>query len=117
MQELGTELRGLATAVLSGMTMVCAYVCIRNLRKVFRHSRILVNVEDAVYWICMAWYLFEQIYHVSNGVIRWYFVVGIIVGAAVFYTVEKRIRKQGKQIRQKKKKNSLKTIEIDYKKR
>ena len=73
MQELGTELRGLATAVLSGMT-------------------ILVNVEDAVYWICMAWYLFEQIYHVSNGVIRWYFVVGIIVGAAVFYTVEKRIR-------------------------
>ena len=54
--------------------------------------QILVNVEDAVYWICMAWYLFEQIYHVSNGVIRWYFVVGIIVGAAVFYTVEKRIR-------------------------
>ena len=36
--------------------------------------------------------LYEQIYHVSNGVIRWYFVVGIIVGAAVFYTVEKRIR-------------------------
>ena len=25
MQELGTELRGLVTAVLSGMTMVCAY--------------------------------------------------------------------------------------------
>ena len=49
MQGLGTELRGLATAVLSGMTMVCAYVCIRNLRKVFRHSRILVNVEDAVW--------------------------------------------------------------------
>ena len=92
MQELGTESSGLVTAVLSGMTMVCAYACIRNLRKVFRHSRILVNVEDAVYWICMAWYLFEQIYHVSNGVIRWYFVVGIIVGAAVFYTVEKRIR-------------------------
>ena len=87
MQGLGTELRGLATAVLSGMTMVCAYVCIRNLRKVFRHSRILLNVEDAV-----AWYLFEQMYHVTNGVIRWYFVVGIIVGAAVFYTVEKRIR-------------------------
>lgn len=117
MQELGTELRGLETAVLSGMTMVCAYVCIRNLRKVFRHSRILVNVEDAVYWICMAWYLFEQIYHVSNGVIRWYFVVGIIVGAAVFLYSRKKDPKQGKQIRQKKKKNSLKTIEIDYKKR
>ena len=92
MQELGTELRGLATAVLSGMTMVCAYVCIRNLRKVFRHSRILVNVEDAVYWIWWAWYLFEQVFHLGYGVIRWYFVVGIIVGAAVFYTVEKRIR-------------------------
>lgn len=92
MQGLGTELRGFATAVLSGMTMVCAYACIRRLRKVFRHSRVLVNVEDAVYWICMAWYLFDQIYHVSNGVIRWYFVTGIAVGAVVFCTVEKRIR-------------------------
>ena len=101
MQELGTELRGLATAVLSGMTMVCAYVCIRNLRKVFRHSRILVNVEDAVYWICMAWYLFEQIYRGS---------------CCILYS-RKKDPKQGKQIRQKKKKNSLKTIEIDYKKR
>ncbi len=92
MQGLGTELRGFVTAVFSGMTVVCAYACIRRLRRVFRHSRMLVNVEDAIYWICMAGYLFDQIYHVSNGVIRWYFVAGIIVGAVVFYTVEKRIR-------------------------
>ena len=40
MQELGTELRGLATAVLSGMTMVCAYVCIRNLRGIPKFQNI-----------------------------------------------------------------------------
>ena len=115
MQELGTELRGLVTAVLSGMTMVCAYACIRNLRKVFRHSRILVNVEDAVYWICMAWYLFEQIYHVSNGVVV--FCGWNYCGSCCILYSRKKDPKQGKQIRQKKKKNSLKTIEIDYKKR
>ena len=92
MQGLGMEVRGLVAAALSGMTGACAYACLRQLRRVFRHFRMLVEVEDALYWICMAWYLFDQIYHVSNGVIRWYFVVGIIVGAAAFYTVEKRIR-------------------------
>ena len=86
------EVRGLVAATLSGMTGACAYACLRRLRRVFRHSKTLVEAEDAVYWICMALYLFKQIYYVSNGVIRWYFVVGIIVGATVFCTVEKRIR-------------------------
>lgn len=92
MQGLGMEVRGFVAAILSGMTGACAYACIRRLRKVFRHSRMLVEIEDAVYWICMALYLFDQIYYVNNGVIRWYFVVGIIVGAIVFGTVERRIR-------------------------
>ena len=94
MQGLEMELKGFVAAVLSGMTAVCAYVCVRKIRKVFKHSRMMIDMEDAVYWICMALYLFDQIYHMSNGVIRWYFVTGVVAGAIVFCLIEKRIQKK-----------------------
>lgn len=75
------------TALLTGMIVGCAYMCIRKLRRVIRHSLTAVAVEDGLYWICTAIYIFVQIYLTSSGSIRWYFVIGTALGLLVFLLI------------------------------
>lgn len=117
MTGLGTELRGLVASVLSGMTAACAYACIHNLRKVIRHTKRAVDIEDAGYCIWVALYLFGQLYDISSGVIRWYVVLGVASGITVFCMAGRCIRKRVNTYVRKREKNSPKTIEIDHKKR
>ena len=57
-----------------------------------------IEIEDFLYWIATAIYLFVQIYHTSNGSIRWYFVLGVVLGVAVSTFLWKRIEKMLKKI-------------------
>ncbi|MCI8293227.1 MAG: hypothetical protein HFH53_06800 [Hespellia sp.] len=67
-------------ACLSGGIVVFAYEIIKVFRRLIRHSDIAVNIEDFFYWIFMSVYLFDQMYCTTYGVIRWYFVLGVVLG-------------------------------------
>ena len=59
-------------------------------------------LEDIVYWIGMGFYLFLKLYHVTNGTIRWYFIIGTLVGARITHQTigkfaKKYIAKRGKR--------------------
>lgn len=98
-------------AVLSGMTLYCVYTCIRLLRRIIHHTLSAIAAEDFLFWIGMALYLFVQIYHTSNGSIRWYFVLGVVLGGIFFHQMSKFILKIRKKMYGKKKKHSEKSIE------
>lgn len=85
----GLKIEGMAflTAVLTGMIVVCGYTCIRKLRRVIPHSDIMTSIEDVVYWLVTAVYVFVQIFYTSSGSIRWYFVAGVVIGGAVFFRI------------------------------
>lgn len=103
MQGLRTEMIAFLTAFLTGMIVACAYLCIRKLRRVIRHSLTAIAVEDGVYWIGTAVYIFVQIYFTSSGSIRWYFVIGTVLGLLVFLLFGKLFRKIGAGLYKKKK--------------
>ena len=84
MQGLRTEMIAFLTAFLTGMIAACAYLCVRKLRRVIRHSLTAVAVEDGLYWTGTSVYIFVQIYSTSSGSIRWYFVIGAGLGLIVF---------------------------------
>lgn len=117
MQGLRAEIVSFLAAFLTGMTAVCIYWCIRKLRRVIRHSLTAVAVEDAVYWIGMAVYVFVQIYYTSSGSIRWYFVIGVLLGVLSFLLLGRLLQKIGRRLSGKREKKSGKTIEIREKKR
>lgn len=117
MQGLKAEIIAFLAAFLSGMTVACAYVCIRKLRRVIRHSPAAVAAEDAAYWVGAAIYLFMQIYSTGNGDIRWYFVVGALLGLAAFLLCGRLFRKIGMACMKKRNEKSGKTIEIQGKTR
>lgn len=117
MQGLDAEAAGFLTAVLSGMTAICAYRCMTRLREVFAHPGWLVEMEDGIYWLGTGIYFFGQIYRTNSGVIRWYFLLGAGAGVFLFRWMEEKRKKWCARRIVKRRKNSAKTIEIKSEKR
>ncbi len=97
MPEIREEVLIFFQAILAGMIVRFAYRGLHCLREIVRHSLFMIEAEDILFWIATAFYLFVQIYHTSDGSIRWYFVLGIVLGAAVssgfIWWIEKRAKK------------------------
>lgn len=108
MLGLREEAAAFLTAILAGMISSCGYLCLRKLRRVIGHSLAVIAIEDGLYWLCTAIYLFTQIYQTSSGSIRWYFVAGVFAGAAGVSLLDrlwrKKILRKHKKVKEKDKK-------------
>ena len=67
-------------AVVSGAIVRLVYQCIRCFRRIVSHTLAAIGAEDLIFWLGSAVYLFVQIYHTSDGSIRWYFLLGVVLG-------------------------------------
>lgn len=72
-------------AVFTGMILFALYDVLRVFRRVFIHGIVLVSVEDVMYWIFCAMYMFGIILKENSGGIRCFFVAGVMFGAVVYY--------------------------------
>lgn len=82
MPEIRQEMMIFFMAVIAGAVVRNVYQCIGCFRRIVKHSPAAVGVEDVLYWIGVSFYIFVQIYHTSDGSIRWNFVLGIVFGVA-----------------------------------
>lgn len=81
-------------AVLSGNLVYLIYTAIRVFRRLIRHNLFFVSLEDIIFWIATGIFLFLKIFQTSNGVIRWYFIVGVLLGVIItHYFIQKIIKK------------------------
>lgn len=85
-------------AFLSGLFLRGVYRCLECLRSIVKHSFLVVGIEDLFYWIFVEIYLFVQIYHTSSGSIRWYYILGVVVGACLMSWLFRKIKKLCKKI-------------------
>ena len=88
------ELSVFIQAALAGNLVYLAYCAIRVFRRIVQHNLFWVSVEDALFWIVTGFYMFARIYKTSNGTIRWYFVVGVLLGGIVTHRMIKKITKK-----------------------
>ena len=117
MPEIREEIMIFFTAVLTGAVLRTAYRCISCLREWIRHEPVAIELEDLFYWIAASIYFFVQIYHTSNGVIRWYFILGVVLVAVLAAFLIRQAEKIHKKMYARSKKNSSKTIDKSSKKR
>lgn len=68
------------SAVVSGAIVRLVYQCIRCFRRIVSHTLAAIGAEDLIFWLGSAVYMFVQIYHTSDGSIRWYFLLGVVLG-------------------------------------
>ena len=96
-------------ALLTGMTVCCAYACLCLLRRAVRHTPAAIAAEDLLFWPGAAVYVFVQIHHTTNGSIRWYFILGVVVGAVFTSFLFRWMKKIHKKIYGERHKEFMKT--------
>ena len=85
------------SAVVSGAIVRLIYQCIRCFRRIVSHTLAAIGAEDLIFWLGSAVYMFVQIYHTSDGSIRWYFILGVALGVilmSVFLNKEEKLYKK-----------------------
>lgn len=71
-------------AVLLGVFVAVIYDIIRIFRRVVKHNRFFISLEDILYWVFCAWEVFYLLYKESSGVLRWFAILGIALGMFLY---------------------------------
>lgn len=79
-REIVQELTFFVHSVLMGVAITFVYDWIRVLRKLIRHGKILVSLEDLLFWLVCGIAVFYMLYRENNGTLRWFAVLGATIG-------------------------------------
>lgn len=71
-------------ALLMGIFITFVYDILRIFRRVIPHGNLLISLEDMGFWIYCAARVFLLMYHESNGTLRWFAVLGALVGMFLY---------------------------------
>lgn len=71
-------------ALLMGIFITFVYDLLRIWRRVLIHNQFWVSVEDLIFWCFCAIEVFWLMYHESNGTLRWFAVIGAVIGMALY---------------------------------
>lgn len=80
MLQIRGELVIFLVSVVTGIMLRLVYRSISIFRQLIEHSLFIIGIEDIIFWLGAALYVFVQIYHTSDGSIRWYFILGVALG-------------------------------------
>ena len=67
-----------------GVYLSLIYDGFRILRRVFSHNDLLISLEDIAFWIYAAGAVFMLMYRESNGMLRWFAILGGLFGVLVY---------------------------------
>lgn len=79
-QGIVQEITFFLHSILMGLIITFAYDWILIFRKLFRHGKFWISVEDFLYWFVCGISVFYMLYKENNGVLRWFAVVGAAIG-------------------------------------
>ncbi len=85
-QGIVQEITFFLHSILMGLVITFAYDWILICRKLFKHGKFLISMEDIVYWFVCGLGVFYMLYKENNGVLRWFAVMGAALGM-LFYKV------------------------------
>lgn len=67
-----------------GIFITFIYDILRIIRRVYAHKNILISIEDLLFWIFCAIAVFYLMHEESNGTLRWFAVLGALVGMLLY---------------------------------
>lgn len=83
-QDITKEVVFLFHSFLLGAVITFVYDGFLILRKLFRHTTLLISLEDLIFWITCAIGVFCVLYEENNGILRWFAVAGAALGMFIY---------------------------------
>lgn len=71
-------------ALVMGIFITFVYDILRIIRRVVPHNGFWISLEDIGFWIYCAAEVFLLMYHESNGTLRWFAILGAMVGMLAY---------------------------------
>lgn len=78
------ELQVVGTAFFSGACITFVYDLLRIFRRAVRHGNVWIGVEDALFWIWAAFWIFSVLYRENDGSFRSYTLLSMAAGMIVY---------------------------------
>lgn len=92
--DIYVESKHIGYAILWGLELAIFYDAFSIFRNVVRHKNFFIYAEDFFYWIACAIFVFENLYEIGDGYIRWYMALGVGIGMLAYkLTLSKKIVK------------------------
>ncbi len=78
-------------AFLAGQVICIIFDFFRSIRKVSKHSRLSVAVEDVIFCTISFRIFFDIIYLTDNGTVRWYSLAAACLSSVLYFTAESKL--------------------------
>ncbi len=75
------ELLLLIRTVAAGAVLLLCYDLLLVLRNIMPHSPKAAGLQDLLYWLCCAFFVFSEIYRTNEGSLRFFMICGFLTGA------------------------------------
>lgn len=63
------------------------YDVLRISRRSIKHSKVIVAIQDITYWLIVSVGVLLLVYHINEGEVRAYIVVGILCGSVLYFII------------------------------
>lgn len=83
-QNIVSEVSFFLHSFLMGIIITFMYDGFIILRRLIRHSNLLISLEDMIFWIACAIGVFYMLYEENNGILRWFAVFGAALGMIAY---------------------------------
>lgn len=90
MEMIQGQLWYVGASFLWGVVLMFVYDFILVLRLRFSHGKVLVLVEDWIFWAVASLFVFQMIFTLNNGIIRSFFVISFILGMFAYRKIVKK---------------------------
>lgn len=82
--SISLEIQFFLVSILSGAILLIVYDMIRIFRRIIKHTKILVGIQDIFFWIVSSIFIFIMMYKQNNGAIRGFSIMGMGIGMLVY---------------------------------
>ncbi len=79
------ELRVVGVAVFCGAVITMVYDLLRIFRRVVSHGNLWIGIEDFIFWIWTALWVFSVLYRENDGNLRMYTIFAMALGMIVYH--------------------------------
>ena len=81
---ISEELRYLFICIFNGFMLTMVYDAFRILRRIIKHRKWILYLEDILYGLCIGFYLFKVNFDKNNGVVRGFVFIALLCGSLIY---------------------------------
>lgn len=83
-QDIMNEVVFLLHSLVLGAVITFVYDGFLILRRLIKHTMLMISLEDFFFWIGCAIFVFFMLYEENNGILRWFAVFGAGIGMVIY---------------------------------